>query len=116
MYTIYYAIHAVSMAGINSAATNLVYDYVPRARRTGSLAVKNTFAGFAGFFTTLAVSPLVDHIQNAGNKFLGIGVYAQQVLSLIGLIITVLCILYLNLVVKRLHKPSSLVFNDGTTE
>ena len=106
MYTIYYCLTAISMAGINSAASNLVYDYVPRSLRTGAFAVKNTFAGFAGFFTTLAFSPLLAHIQANGNSFLGIeNVYGQQVLSAIGAFLKIMCIVYLNLVVKKLEKP-----------
>ncbi|MBQ7370258.1 MAG: MFS transporter, partial [Clostridia bacterium] len=63
LYTIYYMLNAVGMAGINSATINLIYDYVDKEKRVGALALKSTLAGFAGFFTTLAVSPLVSHIQ-----------------------------------------------------
>ena len=104
-YTAYVILHSIGMAGINSSLVNLVYDYVPHERRTGALAIKNTVAGFAGFFTTLAVRPLVDSIQKNGNRFLFIyGVYAQQILSAFGLIMTVTVLIYLNLVVKKLKK------------
>lgn len=105
-YVIYYILYAVAMAGIDSGSINLVYDYTPHAKRTGALAIKNTVAGFAGFFTTLAMKPLVDKIQADGNKFLFIdSVYAQQVLSFIGMLITVILVVYLNLVVRRMYKP-----------
>lgn len=105
-YTAYYILYAVAMAGINSGTVNLIYDYTPFSRRTGALAIKNTIAGFAGFFTTLAMKPLVDKIQADGNKFLFIdSVYAQQVLSFIGMLITVILVVYLNLVVRRMYKP-----------
>ena len=89
------------MAGINSGIVNLVYDFVPRNRRTSALAFKNTVVGFAGFFTTLAASPLVEYVQKNGNNFLFLkNVYAQQILSAFAVIMIAICIVYLNLVVK----------------
>jgi MFS family permease len=104
LYTIYYMLNAVAMAGINSATTNLIYDYVDKEKRVGALALKSTFAGFAGFFATLAVSPLVAYIQNNGNSFLGLSVYAQQVVSAISALLLVVLIVYLNTVVKKIQR------------
>lgn len=103
-YTIYYMLNAIAMAGINSAVINLIYDYVDKEKRIGALALKSTIAGFAGFFTTLAISPLVSHIQESGNMFLGMNVYAQQVVSAIAAILLVVLIVYLNLVVRKIRK------------
>ena len=103
-YTVYYMLNAIGMAGINSAVINLIYDYVEKEKRIGALALKSTFAGFAGFFTTLIVSPLVSHIQNNGNQFLGLHVYAQQVVSAIAVVLLIVLLLYLNLVVKKIGK------------
>lgn len=104
LYTIYYMLYAVGMAGINSATINLIYDYVDKEKRVGALALKSTLAGFTGFFTTLAVSPLVSYIQNNGNVFLGVFVYAQQVVSVIAVVLLIVLILYLNLVVRKIKK------------
>lgn len=104
LYTIYYMLTAIAMAGINSATINLIYDYVGKEKRIGALALNNTFGGFAGFFTTLAISPLVTYIQANGNKFLGISVYAQQVVSVIAVIMLAFVLLYINLVVKKIKK------------
>ena len=103
-FTIYYMLYAISMAGINSATINLIYDYVDKENRTGALALSSTLSGFAGFFTTLIVSPLVTHIQARNNTFLGLNVYAQQVVSAIAVVLLVLLIIYLNVVVKRIKK------------
>lgn len=102
IFTIYTVLHGIAMGGINSASVNLIYDYVDRDKRTSALALKNTLAGFAGFFTTLAVSPLVAFIQSNGNKFLGLNVYAQQVTSCISMILLIVLVVYINLVVKKL--------------
>lgn len=103
-YTIYYMLNAIAMAGINSAVINLIYDYVDKEKRIGALALKSTLAGFVGFFTTLAVSPLVSYIQKRGNTFMGLNVYAQQVVSVIAEILLIVLIIYLNLVVKKIKK------------
>ena len=108
-YIAYYVLYAIAMAGINSGTINLIYDYTPTERRTGALAIKNTVAGFVGFFTTLAIKPLVDHIQRSGNSFLFLkNVYAQQVLSFIAMIMTIVLVIYLNLVVKKIKRPEGL--------
>jgi MFS family permease len=104
LYTIYYMLNAVAMAGINSATINLIYDYVDKEKRIGALALNSTLAGVAGFITTIAVSPLVSYIQKNGNSFLGLNVYAQQVVSVISAIILIGLILYLNLVVRKKNK------------
>jgi Na+/melibiose symporter-like transporter len=105
-YTAYYVLYAVAMAGINSSVINLIYDYVDKEKRMSALALSSTFSGFAGFFATLIVSPLVTYIQNNGNTFLGISVYAQQVVSLIAVILSLLLLLYLNTVVRKLQLNS----------
>lgn len=103
-FTAYKVLNAVSMAGINSGEINLIYDYVPKEKRMTALALKCSIAGIIGFLTTLAVSPLVDYIQAQGNTFLGMPLYAQQVVSVIGLVITLVIILYLNTVVKKIRQ------------
>ena len=103
-YTAYYMLNAIAMAGINSAVINLIYDYVDKEKRTGALALKSTLVGFAGFFTTLIVSPLVSYIQNNNNMFLGLNIYAQQVVSAIAVLFLIVLIVYLNLVVKKLKE------------
>ena len=104
LYTVYYMLNAVAMAGINSATINLIYDYVDKKKRIGALALKSTLAGFAGFLTTLAVSPLVSYIQDSGNKLFGINVYAQQVVSAIAALLLIVLIVYLNTVVRKIDR------------
>ena len=101
-YTIYYVLYAVAMAGINSSTINLIYDYVEKDKRVGALALSSTFSGFAGFFATIAISPLVSYIQKNGNTFLGLNVYAQQVVSMIAVLLLIVLIVYLNLVVRKI--------------
>lgn len=106
-FTIYYALHAIAMGGANSATINLVYDYVKKEERMGAFALSKSVSGLVSFLSTLIFSRLVQHIQNNGNTFLGMHVYAQQILSVIGIILLILAIVYLNTVVKKIKKPST---------
>ena len=104
VFTIYYVLYAISMAGINSATINLIYDYVDKEKRIGALAISSTLSGIAGFVTTLLISPLVSYIQNNGNMFLGLNIYAQQVVSAITVVLIVILIVYLNKVVVKISR------------
>lgn len=104
MFVIYYILYCVGCAGVNSSIINLIYDYVDYEKRTSALALVNTASGFAGFFATLAVSPLVEYIQGNGNKLFGFNLYAQQVLALISFVFVVLIIIYLVTVISKLKK------------
>lgn len=106
LYTIYYVFYAIGMAGINNGEMNLIYDYANEKKRVVALALKSTFAGVSGFLTALLGGLLVDIIQKNGNVFLGINLYAQQVVSAIGALVVLLTLLYLNTVVKNLKKEN----------
>ncbi|MBE7045550.1 MAG: MFS transporter [Ruminococcaceae bacterium] len=101
-YTVYYLIMAAAMGGINSAEINLIFDYVDAKSRSDALAVKQTVYGLCGFLATVAVTPFVDYIQNAGNQFFGMHVYAQQILSAVSFVCTLLLILYLDKIILRI--------------
>lgn len=103
-YFAYSVLYGISMAGINSSAINLIYDATPRARRTGALAIRGALAGFVGFFSTLAVRPLVKYIQESGNSIFGMSVYAQQAVSAIAFVFVVINIIYLNTALKKFKK------------
>jgi predicted MFS family arabinose efflux permease len=94
MFVFHYILYGAAMGGINSALINLCYDYAPTSKRVGALAVTQALSGVVGFTTTTVVALLVDKIQANGNKFLGINIYAQQVVSLIGATFAILAMLY----------------------
>ena len=94
MFILYYIFHGVAMGGINSALTNMIFDYVPYEKRSDSLAVCQAAAGTTGFFTTLAVSPLISYIQQNNNSVFGINMYAQQAVSVLGLLFTAVAVIF----------------------
>lgn len=100
-FTLHYMLFAASYGGINSAEINLIFDYASPEKRSDALAVKQTVFGIAGFVSTLVFTPLLTYIQNNGNRFLGLHVYGQQVLSFIAFACTVLLMIYMHKVVLK---------------
>lgn len=94
MFILYSIFHAIAMAGTNSALINLVYDYVDVERRADAIAVTQAVSGVVGFLVTLAASPLVSLIQKT-DRFLGLPMYAQQVVSFMGFAFCGISILYI---------------------
>jgi len=99
----------MAMGGVNSASTNLVFDYARREQRSQALAVYSSVGGLAGFLTTLAASPLVAHIQGAGNQLFGIPVYAQQVTSVISFVLVLLLMVYMQKGILTMKRPETAV-------
>ncbi len=106
VYTIYYILTAIAMAGINSALTNLCFDYAQGNRRRDALAVSQAISGVIGFLATTAISPLVSYIENNGNMLFGISVHAPQVTSLIAVMLTIVCIAYVSIFMTKKQKKS----------
>ena len=94
LYFIHHCLYAVAMAGINSALTNLIFDYVKDDRQRGALALNAAAGGVAGFGATCLMSPLVSLIQQNGNQFLGLPVYAAQFVSAVAFLVTAFLVFY----------------------
>ena len=105
MFTLYYSLYAMAMGGLNSGATNLVFDYSPPEQRSAALAVYSSVGGLAGFLTTLAVSPLVAKIQAAGNQIFGMTVYAQQLMSGVSFVMMFVLMLYMQKGILSMPRP-----------
>ena len=99
MFCLYYILHGIAMGGMNSSLTNMVFDYADGDIRADSLAMTQAAAGVAGFLATLCVSPLVSYIQGSGSQLFGIPLYAQQVVSLVGMAFSVTAALCLKKVI-----------------
>lgn len=104
MFILYYVFYGMAQGGINSGLINLIYDYVTPEQRSDSLAICQSVAGVTGFVSTLLVSPLITIVQNNGNTFLGMSVYAQQIVSIIGLVFTAVAVLYVRVILIKRNK------------
>ena len=93
-FVLYYLLKAIGAAGIDNCEMNLAYNMVKEEQRTAALALRMAISGLVGFLTTLAISPLVSYIQNNGNQFLGLNVYAQQVVSAMSVVVSILILFY----------------------
>lgn len=105
-YMIYTVLYSVSLAGLNSGLMNIVFDYTDEKNRTAVLGIKTAVGGVFGFLATIAGGKLLDIIQGNGNTFLGINVYAQQVLSFITFIGIVITVFYMKYVIQKLKRIS----------
>ncbi len=106
LYPVYTMCSSVAFGGINSAEINIVYDYVAPEKRMNVIAVKQTLYGLSGFGITLLMTPLVNYIQASGNMIFGMNIYAQQVLSVLSFVMTILLIIYVEKVILK-FKPRS---------
>ena len=98
-YAGYLACEAVSMAGINSSITNLIFDYVRGENRRSALAINAALGGLAGFLATCAMSPAAAWIQKNGNRLGELRLYPAQFVSAVALTVTLGLIVYVRLVV-----------------
>ncbi|MBO7187741.1 MAG: MFS transporter [Clostridia bacterium] len=118
MYIIYITFNSIAAAGITSGVLNITYDYVSYENRTSALAINGAIAGLIGFLTTLAITPFFNYIQKiqqSGQKILGMTIYAQQLISVIAFVLTVLLILYNIFVIGKIKRNADLkngVSND----
>ena len=104
VFTVYYTLYAIAMAGINSALINLCYDYAPVEKRTSALAITQAISGCVGFFTTLIMSLVVEKIQESGNTLFGIPLYAQQFTSFFAACVTLITILLVHILLVKQNK------------
>ncbi len=103
-FALYYIFHGAALGGANSALMNMVFDYAKVETRADSLAVCQAVSGIVGFLSTLAISPLISHIQQNGNRFLGLPLYAQQVAALITVLIIIVTIIFVHTVMLKQKK------------
>ena len=92
----YYLCYGIAIGGINSCYINLVFDYVTPEKRADSLAICLAIAGLSGFLATLAVTPLFAYIQANELVIAGMQIYAQQVVSFIAFILTIVAMLFVS--------------------
>ena len=99
MFSIHYVLYAVSMAGINSSIINLLYEEVAPEQRMCAYAVQQSVAGVIGFLSALIAGVFVDAVHARGGKLLGL--YAQQWLTIWGLLLTAVIVLFIAFAMRK---------------
>ncbi|MBQ2891199.1 MAG: MFS transporter [Clostridia bacterium] len=98
---VFTVLYSVSVGGTNANKFNITYSYVKSDYIAQAMAIQNSISGVLGFLASLVGSIILSKIQENGNMFLGIPVYAQQVLSAISLILIIMAIIYDKIVVEK---------------
>ncbi len=101
LYAIHYILYAVSLAAISGGLLNLVFTEVPNHLRMCAYALEQGISGLSGFLVSTLGGLLVGYIQTNGNVLFGISAYAQQILSAIGAVFTLVAILWLQTGLKK---------------
>lgn len=97
-YSVFYA---CCFAGINQNMQNIVYSYVDSRYFVQASAIKNSIGGLCGFGAALIASRILDAVQAAGNKILGVTVYGQQLLAAISTVLLLIAMLYTHFVIGK---------------
>ncbi len=101
LYMLYQIILNIGMATVSGGMLNILFDYVQARDRVTAMSIYCSLAGLGAFCGTLIGGAILDAIQQAGNRFLGMSLYAQQVLAAIGCLGLVATILYGKFVLEK---------------
>ena len=94
-------LYSVSFAGTNQNSYNITYSYVKSEYIVQAMAISKSINGILGFGAALAGSRILQAIQNAGNTFMGVAVYGQQILSAISMCIILMAVLFSACVMEK---------------
>lgn len=106
-FLIYNIFYGAAMGGINSALTNLVFDYAPITQRADALAFCQSLAGICGFLAGVASSQFVGYMQERNNQLFGRTMYAQQITSLVAVAFLVVTIVYISVAFRTRKKVAT---------
>ena len=104
---VYTILHNACYVGITSNGFNILYSYVDNAYFAQALAIKNCIAGLCGFGAAIVAGRLLSYVQSQGNRFFGIPVFGQQVLSAVSLVLTVVVFVFVRFVVAKQKQTGS---------
>ncbi len=97
-YTVYYLFYAVALAGLSSAIINLLYEEVKPDQRMCAFAVQQSLSGLIGFLSAVVAGIFVDYVKTLGGTLCGL--YAQQWLSVFGVALCIITLLYIRFFLK----------------
>jgi hypothetical protein len=90
----YTLLYNAAMAGIGQNLNNIVYNFVEDKYFVQASALKNSIGGAIGFMVALGSSAVMRSVQANGNEIFGVSIYAQQILSGVAFLFTVLAIIF----------------------
>ena len=96
MYLLFKLIQVLSASGNAVSINNIIFDIVDREHQTNALSLSGMIIGLISFFTTIAINPFFEYLQENMPTIFGTQLYAQQMLSIIttALLVIVLILWY----------------------
>lgn len=94
-------LYQMSFAGTNQNTYNMMYSFAPEEYILSATAVNNSIRGIFGFIASFFGGIVLDSVQNSGNKALGRGMYAQQLLCAVSAVMTAVTLVFNKVVVSR---------------
>ena len=88
-------------AGASANMINIIYNFVDDRFFVQAVAIKNSIAGLFGFLISLLAGRLLSYVQANGNRFLGLSVYGQQVLSVVSILFALSAIALVHFVISK---------------
>lgn len=98
---VHIVLYNACLAGIGANMLNITYSFLPAEYFVQASAIKNSIGGICGFLASVVASKFLGYIQSQGNMLFGIHVYAQQVLSIVSVIVIVIAILFTKFVLDK---------------
>ena len=101
----YQVLYNISLAATSQNLLNSVYSYVDKDHFVQAVSIKNCFSGIIGFLASLVGGTIVRAIQGESGEGLfslfGIELYAQQVLAIIALSLTLISFIFAQCVMRK---------------
>lgn len=94
-------LYNMCLAGTNQNNYNMTYCYTQEDYVVHGLAVNDGLRGITGFLSSLVGSRILSAVQKNGNRFFGVPLYGQQVLSAISLLLTLAAVVFNKTVVGK---------------
>lgn len=101
MFIIYSILHAVSLQSLNHNMSNVLYSYVEKDYIAQAFTFANVIPGIVSFGAAILGGIMLDYIQSAGNVFMGISIYGQQVMAMISAIFIFASIIVSHFVIAK---------------
>jgi len=106
LYLIFDILNAAAIGSLSICQVNSLLEVAGPGERSAAVAIKYSVSGLSGVLATLGFSAIVDHIQANGNKLFGIEAYAQQFMSVIAFVLSVVLFIFSAVFIAK-RKPKS---------
>ncbi len=101
MIYVYTLLYNGAQAAIHQNFLNITFDYVESEYFVQATSIKAAIGGVCGFLATLGGAALLSTVQANGNSFMGVDMYAQQLLSAVACVVSLVLVAFVALVLRK---------------